>query len=158
MEKISKIYRYRPELDGLRFIAIISVLLYHAKFSFLGKSDWFSGGYIGVDIFFVLSGFLITNSIFKEIKKNKYFDFLNFYERRLRRILPILITVLAVSTVLAWRILIFNDLVEFGRSGISTFLFVSNYFFHNVTSKYGADSSLLKPLSYFICLLKFNFI
>ena len=61
-------YKYRPELDGLRFIAITSVIFYHAKLSFFGKNDLFSGGYIGVDIFFVLSGFLITKSILNEIK------------------------------------------------------------------------------------------
>ncbi len=139
-------YKYRPELDGLRFIAITSVIFYHAKLSFFGKNDLFSGGYIGVDIFFVLSGFLITKSILNEIKNRNYFDFLNFYERRVRRILPMLITILLVSLFMGWRILTLNDLVEFGRSGVSALFFFSNYFFHNITTQYGAESSLLKPL------------
>ena len=146
MNKKLERFVYRPELDGLRGIAIISVLLYHAQIRFLGKDDWISGGYIGVDIFFVLSGYLITNSILKELKDNNSFDFINFYQRRLRRILPMLLIVLIFSAFFAFKIFIINDLIEFARSGISSLYFGSNYFFHNITTRYGADSSLLKPL------------
>ena len=67
--------RYRPEIDGLRGISIILVILFHAKF------DYFSGGYLGVDVFFVISGYLITK-ILLEASKNKSLNFMDFYERR----------------------------------------------------------------------------
>ena len=144
-KKIEK-FIYRPELDGLRGIAVIAVVIYHAQIEFLGKNNWLSGGYIGVDIFFVLSGYLITNSILKELTNKNSFDLINFYQRRLRRILPILLIVLLFAFIFAWRLFIINDLIEFGRSGISIFFLGSNFFFHNVTTEYGAESSFLKPL------------
>ena len=81
------IKNYRPEIDGLRSLAIVPVLLFHAGFKF------FSGGYIGVDIFFVISGYLITGIILNEINQNK-FSLVHFYERRARRILPILLFII----------------------------------------------------------------
>ena len=75
--------KYRAEIDGLRAVAIIPVIFYHAGFSF------FNGGYVGVDVFFVISGYLITNVIIVE-KSEDRFSLLNFYERRVRRILPAL--------------------------------------------------------------------
>jgi peptidoglycan/LPS O-acetylase OafA/YrhL len=76
---------YRKEIDGLRAIAVVSVIFYHAKFVIFGN-DWFEGGFIGVDIFFVISGYLITKIILKELFDKGSFNFLNFYERRARRI------------------------------------------------------------------------
>ena len=81
--------KYRPEIDGLRALAIIPVILFHAGFQFFG------GGFIGVDVFFVISGFLITTIIYSELDK-KNFSIINFYERRARRILPILFFVLLI--------------------------------------------------------------
>jgi len=78
---------YREEIDGLRAVAIIPVVLFHAGF------EWFSGGFIGVDVFFVISGYLITSIILKELTQNN-FSIANFYERRARRILPALFFVL----------------------------------------------------------------
>jgi peptidoglycan/LPS O-acetylase OafA/YrhL len=78
---------YRPEIDGLRALAVISVVLYHAKFSIF-NFNIFSGGFLGVDIFFVISGYLITLIILKELSISKKFSFINFYERRVRRIVP----------------------------------------------------------------------
>lgn len=74
---------YRPELDGLRAIAVIFVILFHSNIGI------FNGGFVGVDIFFVLSGYLITKNIYSDYSENK-FSFLNFYEKRLRRIIPAL--------------------------------------------------------------------
>lgn len=71
--------KYRPEVDGLRAIAVLSVILYHADF------ELFSGGFVGVDVFFVISGYLITSIIFVELQEDK-FSLLNFFERRIRRI------------------------------------------------------------------------
>jgi peptidoglycan/LPS O-acetylase OafA/YrhL len=81
--------KYRPEIDGLRAVAVIPVILFHAGF------ESFSGGYVGVDVFFVISGYLITSIIYGEIQ-NKTFSIIRFYERRARRILPALIFVSAV--------------------------------------------------------------
>ena len=74
-------FTYRPYIDGLRALAVFPVVLFHAGFT------WFEGGFVGVDIFFVISGFLITSIILKE-KKNKKFSLFKFYLRRIRRIIP----------------------------------------------------------------------
>ncbi len=80
---------YRPDIDGMRAIAVLLVILFHANFSL------FSGGYIGVDVFFVLSGYLITLTIDKEMSENR-FSFQQFYLRRIRRIIPVLVFVMVV--------------------------------------------------------------
>ena len=92
---------YRPEIDGLRAIAVLAVLFYHAEI-ILFNHNFFKGGYIGVDVFFVVSGYLITSFIIKEFKSTERFSFLNFYERRARRILPALFTVMLVSLPIGW--------------------------------------------------------
>ena len=81
---------YRPEIDGLRAIAVIAVIFYHAKINFFGY-HFLQGGFIGVDIFFVISGYLITLIILKEFIVSGTFQFKYFYERRARRILPALL-------------------------------------------------------------------
>ena len=87
---------YRPEIDGLRAIAVVAVILYHAQFTILGHQT-FKGGFIGVDIFFVISGYLITSIIMRELVTTGTFSFKYFYERRIRRILPVLLFVILVS-------------------------------------------------------------
>ena len=86
---------YRPDIDGLRALAILSVLLFHAF------PESIHGGFIGVDIFFVISGYLISTIIFKNLE-NKNFSFLDFYVRRIRRIFPALIFVLISITLFGW--------------------------------------------------------
>ena len=88
--------KYRPDIDGLRAIAVISVIIYHSKIKIF-NINFFSGGFLGVDIFFVISGYLITSIILTEIFKTKKFSFKNFYERRVRRIIPALLTVIIFS-------------------------------------------------------------
>ena len=95
---ISKL-SYRPEIDGLRAIAVLSVILYHAKIEVFGKNDWFEGGFIGVDLFFVISGYLITRIILFEYESTGSFSFIKFYERRARRILPMLFVVIFASII-----------------------------------------------------------
>ena len=84
---------YLPEIDGLRAIAVGAVILYHAKINIFGHQP-FKGGFIGVDIFFVISGYLITSIILKELVTTGSFSFKHFYERRIRRILPALLFVM----------------------------------------------------------------
>lgn len=139
----SKLF-YRAEIDGLRAIAVVSVILYHAQTIFFGK-DWFEGGFIGVDIFFVISGFLITRVILSELQSTGSFGFLNFYERRARRILPMLFVVIFASIPFAWHKLLPADFVEYAESILASLFFGSNFFFYVSTTEYGADSSLLKP-------------
>ena len=135
---------YRPEIDGLRAIAVLSVLLYHAEFVVAGEK-LFSGGFIGVDIFFVISGFLITRIIANDIEAGQ-FSLVGFYERRARRILPALLLVVLATVPFAYVYLMPAQLVEYAWSIVSTLLFYSNIFFWWAGEQYAADASLLKPL------------
>ena len=129
---------YRPEIDGLRAFAILPVVLFHAGFKI------FSGGFIGVDIFFVISGYLITGIISNEIKEKK-FNLINFYERRARRILPNLLFVVIFSSVLSWLFLDIYSLNIFGKSVIGVVTFCSNFYFW-LKGGYFSESTELMPL------------
>jgi peptidoglycan/LPS O-acetylase OafA/YrhL len=129
---------YRPDIDGLRAIAIILVIIFHAGFSF------FSGGYIGVDVFFVLSGFLITSLIDYEIKE-QIFSFKQFYLRRIRRIVPVLVFILLITTIPAYFLLFADNLESFGRTLIHTFLCTNNFYLYVNLSDYFAENSDLIP-------------
>lgn len=135
---------YRPEIDGLRAVAVVAVILYHAELLIFGR-DWFQGGYVGVDIFFVISGYLIARIILAELNETGSFSFLNFYERRARRILPALFLVIAASLPFAWVILYPTSFLEYAQSILWSIFFGSNFFFYETTTAYGADSALLKP-------------
>ena len=87
---------YRPEIDGLRTIAVLSVIIYHAQIVIFGH-EFFKGGFVGVDIFFIISGYLISRILLSELFEKGRISFLAFYERRARRILPILFTVFIAS-------------------------------------------------------------
>lgn len=113
---------YRQEIDGLRALAVVPVILFHAGF------ELFSGGFVGVDVFFVISGYLITTIILSELEQGK-FSIINFYERRARRILPALFLVMFVCIPFAWFLLLPQDLVSFSKSLISISVFGSNVFF-----------------------------
>jgi len=130
--------KYRPEIDGLRAIAVLSVVFYHAGFNL------FKGGYVGVDVFFVISGFLITSIILKEVE-HKIFSILSFYERRARRILPALFFVMLICIPLAWLILEAKDLERFFKSLSAIPTLSANIFFWKDVV-YFATASELKPL------------
>lgn len=136
---------YKPEVDALRAIAVVGVLIYHAKIHFF-NSLLFPGGYYGVDIFFIISGYLITGIIIKELDKNSKFSFKNFYLRRARRILPALFFVIIISLPLAWYSLMPYAFIEYSKSIIYSISFLSNFFFYITGLEYGAISGLLKPL------------
>ena len=127
---------YRPEIDGLRAIAVCAVIFYHAEIKILGHSI-FKGGFIGVDIFFVISGYLITSIILKELVTTGAFSFKHFYERRVRRILPVLLFVILVSLPFAWMYLLPNDLIDFSKSILYSIGFSSNFYFHYSGLEYG---------------------
>lgn len=130
--------QYRSEVDGLRCLAVLPVLLFHAGFSL------FSGGFVGVDVFFVISGYLITSILIKEISEGN-FSIVNFYERRARRILPALMVVLFVSMPFAWFWMLPGQLKDFSQTLVSVSLFSSNVLFW-IKSGYFETASELKPL------------
>ena len=130
--------KYRAEIDGLRALAVLPVILFHAGF------EWFSGGFVGVDVFFVISGYLITTIIISEMAEGK-FSIVNFYERRARRILPALFFVMAACLPFAWMWLTPNDLKDFGQSLIAVSTFSSNILFWQM-SGYFDTAAELKPL------------
>ena len=135
---------YRPDIDGLRAIAVTLVLFYHAEISYLNNTI-FSAGFIGVDIFFVISGYLISLLILKEFERTKEFSFAYFYERRARRILPALFFVMALSFPLAWTYLMPENFIDYSKSVILSIFFNSNFYFHYSGLVYGSPDSLLKP-------------
>jgi peptidoglycan/LPS O-acetylase OafA/YrhL len=129
---------YRKEIDGLRALAIIPVILFHAGF------ETFSGGFIGVDVFFVISGYLITSIILHDQNRDR-FSLIRFYERRARRILPALFLVMAVTFIPAYRWMLPDELKNFGQSLLATTLF-SNNILLALTTDYWALASEFKPL------------
>ncbi|MES2884956.1 MAG: acyltransferase family protein [Pseudomonadota bacterium] len=129
---------YRPEIDGLRAIAVLVVIFFHAGFKVFG------GGYVGVDVFFVISGYLITSIIAGELAAGR-FSIVKFYERRARRILPALFFVMAVCLPLAWLLMTPQQLKGFSQSLVATAAFSSNLFFWQ-TSGYFDAAAELKPL------------
>ncbi|MEM6050538.1 acyltransferase family protein [Erwinia sp. P7711] len=130
--------RYRPEIDGLRALAVVSVVLYHAGVPFI------TAGFIGVDIFFVISGYLITTNIISDISKDK-FTISGFYERRARRILPALLFMIIAIIPISYYYLLPDDIKSFWKSILAVCMFVSNYFFSSEIG-YFAPNVELKPL------------
>lgn len=129
---------YRKDIDGLRALAVLPVVLFHAGFGF------FSGGFVGVDVFFVISGYLITGIIFGEIAQEK-FAILRFYERRIRRIFPALFAVLAFTLIAGLAIFLPEDLKALSGSIVAATLFVSNILFWR-ESGYFDTAAEMKPL------------
>lgn len=130
--------RYRREVDGLRSVAVLPVILFHAGF------EVFGGGYVGVDIFFVISGYLITSIILGELAEGR-FSLVRFYERRIRRILPALFTVLLVCVPVAWCLMLPLDYKDFAQSVVAVSVYASNFLFW-IESGYFDTASELKPL------------
>lgn len=113
---------YRPDIDGLRAVAVLSVLLGHLNMTYL------TGGFVGVDIFFVISGYLISAIILTEIEQSR-FSVLRFYERRIRRIFPALFCVLLVVSIVAFVYLLPSELISYCKALLATVGFVSNFYF-----------------------------
>jgi peptidoglycan/LPS O-acetylase OafA/YrhL len=130
--------KYRAEIDGLRALAVVPVILFHAGF------ELFSGGFVGVDVFFVISGYLITTIILSELEQGK-FSIVNFYERRARRILPALFIVMLVCIPFAWFWLLPRDMKDFSESLVAVPFFASNILFWRESGYFDAAAEL-KPL------------
>jgi peptidoglycan/LPS O-acetylase OafA/YrhL len=130
--------KYRHDIDGLRAIAVLPVVFYHAGFP--GPS----GGFIGVDVFFVISGFLITSIVAGEIAEGR-FSLVSFYERRARRILPALTAVILASFAVGWFFLLPAEMKNLGRSAFATGFFLSNVYF-SLTLDYFSQAAEFAPL------------
>lgn len=130
--------KYRTEIDGLRALAVVPVILFHAGF------ELFSGGFVGVDVFFVISGYLITTILVDDIENNR-FSIVNFYERRARRILPALFFVMLVCIPFAWMWMLPSQMKDFSQSLVAVSLFASNILFWK-ESGYFAAAAEEKPL------------
>ena len=130
--------KYRAEIDGLRAVAVVPVILFHAGLAL------FSGGYVGVDVFFVISGYLITTIILDEQQTGR-FSLAAFYERRARRILPALFVVVFACVPFAWTLLTPDELRSFAKSLIGVSTFTSNFHFHSESGYFDTDAEL-KPL------------
>ncbi len=130
--------QYRPEIDGLRALAVLPVMFFHAGL------QSFSGGFVGVDVFFVISGYLITSVILTE-RQAGAFNLVKFYERRARRILPALFVVMLACLPFAWLWLLPTDMESFSQSVVAVSAFASNILFWR-TSGYFEPAAELKPL------------
>ncbi len=130
--------KYRPDIDGLRAIAILSVLAFHVF------PNWLKGGFVGVDIFFVISGYLISGIIFRNLDKGT-FSFTEFYIRRIKRIFPALILVLTTSFIFGWFALFTKEFEQFGKHMAASVGFFQNFMLLR-ESGYFDTASELKPL------------
>lgn len=130
--------KHRNDIDGLRALAVIAVVLFHTRLFHM------FGGFVGVDIFFVISGFLITTLLLQEIGNNR-FSIIKFYERRGRRLLPALVLVLVFASLAANKLLLPYDARDYGRQLFATLFFCSNLLFAKQTGYFDAPAEM-KPL------------
>jgi peptidoglycan/LPS O-acetylase OafA/YrhL len=137
-KKIRHAVFYRPDIDGLRAISVLAVMLYHAEFQV------FSGGFIGVDVFFVISGYLITQMVLGDFERGS-FSLSHFYERRVRRILPALLVMLAATVPLAYVFLSADPLADYSAALLGATWFSSNFVFWSEAG-YFDRASEFKPL------------
>ena len=130
--------KYRPDIDGLRAIAILLVIIFHAFPKFL------RGGFIGVDIFFVISGYLITGIILKGLSRDN-FSLLEFYSRRIKRIFPALIVVLSFCLIAGWYVLLADEYEVLGKHIAAGSIYISNFVLQSESGYFDTDAEL-KPL------------
>ena len=133
------VLKYRPELDGLRAVAVGAVLLFHAK---LGMP----GGYVGVDVFFVISGYLITSLILKDCRSSEGFSIVRFWERRVRRIFPALLVVIVATLVAGWFLLLPSHFESLGASVLAQAAFAGNIYFWATSGYFGNEASTIPLL------------
>ena len=129
---------YRSEIDGLRAFAVLSVVAFHAF------PNWLKGGFIGVDVFFVISGFLITSHIFENLDKGQ-FSFTDFFGRRIRRIFPALILVMACTLAFGWFALLADEFAQLGKHVASGAAFITNFILVD-ESGYFDNAAETKPM------------
>jgi len=139
-------FRYRPEVDGLRALAVTMVIFYHANIRILDGKTIFSGGFIGVDIFFVISGYLITSLILKEVGAGT-FSLFQFWERRIRRIMPPLAAVVLTTLVVGFFLMVPRDFETLGQSALWQSVILANaHFYWHLPTGYFTQASENYPL------------
>ncbi|HIE3585867.1 TPA: acyltransferase family protein, partial [Legionella anisa] len=131
-------FKYRADIDGLRAIAVLSVVVFHVF------PKWMKGGFVGVDIFFVISGFLISTIIFEGLEKNS-FSFVDFYKKRIKRIFPALVFVLLFCLILGWFALFPQEYKQLGKHVMGGAGFISNFMLWLETG-YFDNAAETKPL------------
>lgn len=131
--KISRAHKYRPDIDALRAFAVLPVVLFHAGVA------GFSGGYVGVDVFFVISGYLISSILLREISAG-HFSLISFYERRTRRIFPALFVMVLAVALCAVVFLPPNNVADIGKTALFTMIFGSNILFSTKTGYFDKDT------------------
>jgi len=134
---------YRGDIDGLRAIAVLSVVLHHIH------NAWLPGGYAGVDIFFVISGYLLGGALWQELKDTGRIDLRHFYMRRIRRILPAGLAVILASLLMGMVMLQPERLVNLAQSGVASMLFYANHFFGNQPNDYFTAQNQAFPLLHY---------
>jgi len=132
-----RVISYRSDIDGLRAVAVLSVVGFHIS------PAWIRGGFVGVDIFFVISGFLISSIVYRELELNS-FSIVEFYVRRIRRIYPALFVVLLFVAVAGWTLLLPSDFVALGKQIVGGSAFVANFVLLSRSGYFSPDSAL-KP-------------
>ena len=128
--------QYRSDIDGLRALAVLPVMLFHAG------ASWLPGGFVGVDVFFVISGYLISSIILREVQSGK-FSLASFYERRARRILPALLVMLLVTAIAFQVISLPDQAVSASESGIAALLSLSNFYFWKESGYFSPESEFM---------------
>ncbi len=137
---MSNLIQYRRDIDGLRALAVVPVILFHAGY------DWIAGGFVGVDVFFVISGYLISSILIREMDAGG-FTFARFYERRVRRIVPALLSVLVATLVAGYFVLLPEEYVGLGKAAAAALGFVPNIYYWSTSSTYfGIDVAVLPLL------------
>ena len=134
---------YRPDLDGLRAVAILPVLFFHADIS------WFPGGFVGVDVFFVLSGYFMARVIMADLDQDD-FSFGRFYLRRIRRILPALFSMILATSVVAWFLFMPKEFEYFAESVRSAALFTSNLLFESESGYFDIAAEFQTAAAYLV--------
>ena len=131
--------KYRADIDGLRAVAVVPIVLFHAGY------EWVPGGFIGVDIFFVISGYLISSIILGEMLRGD-FSFIRFYERRVRRIVPALLVMLLATLVAGYFFLLPDEYIDLAKSTLSAIAFVPNIYFSETSSTYFGLDAAITPI------------
>ena len=135
---------HRPTIYGLYGLAIFSIVVHQAEITIL-DNQIFKGGFIGVDIFFAISGYLLTLVILKGMVSANYFSLKNFYKEGIKKLLPVILFVMLVSLPLAWIFLFPTYLIDFSKSVITSLSFSSNFYFHYSGKEFGSEIGLLSP-------------
>ena len=135
-------FKHRPDIDGLRAVAVLLVVLYHVGVPGI------TGGFVGVDVFFVISGFLITSLLVLEAETRGRISLADFYARRVRRLFPALMVVVLVTLLLGaiWLLPVFGEQTKLAKSAVATSIYLSNFYFWKFTGNYFDGPAELEPL------------